>query len=95
MTTGLVTALPLICFGAAATRLPLVTIGLLQYLAPVLQFVTGLLIFHEAMTTGRWVGFALVWVALAIFTFESIHAPPPAAAPARRRGQRGLTPSFT
>ena len=74
MTTGLVTALPLICFGAAATRLPLVTIGLLQYLAPVLQFFTGLLIFHEAMTTGRWIGFSLVWFALAVFTFESIHA---------------------
>jgi len=74
MTTGLVTALPLICFGAAATRLPLVTIGLLQYLAPVLQFFTGLFIFHEAMTTGRWIGFSLVWFALAVFTFESIHA---------------------
>ncbi len=73
MTTGIVTALPLICFGAAATRLPLVTIGLLQYLAPVLQFVTGLLIFHEDMTTGRWIGFSLVWFALAVFTFESIH----------------------
>ena len=73
MSTGIVTALPLICFGAAATRLPLVTIGLLQYLAPVLQFVTGLLIFHEDMTTGRWIGFSLVWFALAVFTFESIH----------------------
>jgi len=82
MTTGVVTALPLICFGAAATRLPLVTIGLLQYLAPVLQFFTGLFIFHETMTTGRWMGFSLVWFALAVFTFESIHA--------RRRQQMRL-----
>jgi chloramphenicol-sensitive protein RarD len=73
MTGGVVTALPLMLFGAAAIRVPLATIGLLQYLAPVLQFVTGLLIFHEAMTTGRWIGFSLVWFALAVFTFESIH----------------------
>jgi chloramphenicol-sensitive protein RarD len=72
-TTGVVTALPLICFSAAATRLPLVTIGLLQYLAPVLQFVTGLLIFDEDMPPGRWIGFSLVWIALMAFTFEAIH----------------------
>jgi chloramphenicol-sensitive protein RarD len=72
MSAGLVTALPLLCFGAAAIRVPMVTLGLLQYLAPILQFLLGVLWFHEAMSTGRWIGFALVWVALAIFTFESI-----------------------
>ena len=72
MSAGLVTALPLLCFGAAAIRVPLVTLGLLQYLAPVLQFLLGVLWFQEDMSTGRWIGFALVWVALAIFTFESI-----------------------
>jgi len=72
MSAGLVTALPLLCFGAAAIRVPLVTLGLLQYLAPILQFLLGVLWFQEDMSTGRWVGFALVWVALAIFTFESI-----------------------
>ena len=72
MSAGLVTALPLLCFGAAAIRVPLVTLGLLQYLAPVLQFLLGVLWFQEDMSTGRWVGFALVWVALAIFTFESV-----------------------
>jgi chloramphenicol-sensitive protein RarD len=72
MSAGLVTALPLLCFGAAAIRVPLVTLGLLQYLAPILQFLLGVLWFHEDMSTGRWIGFALVWVALAIFTFESI-----------------------
>src|SRR4029453_6746559 len=72
MSAGLVTALPLLCFGAAAIRVPLVTLGLLQYLAPILQFLLRVLWFHEDMSTGRWIGFALVWVALAIFTFESI-----------------------
>ena len=72
MSAGLVTAVPLLCFGAAAIRVPMVTLGLLQYLAPVLQFLLGVLWFQEDMSTGRWVGFALVWVALAIFTFESI-----------------------
>jgi chloramphenicol-sensitive protein RarD len=72
MSTGLVTAVPLICFGGAAIRVPLVTLGLLQYLAPVLQFALGVLWFHEAMPLGRWVGFLLVWVALVIFTVESL-----------------------
>jgi chloramphenicol-sensitive protein RarD len=70
-TTGIVTAIPLICFGAAATRVPMVTLGLLQYLAPILQFGLGVLYFHEDMTTGRWAGFVLVWIALAVFTFEA------------------------
>jgi chloramphenicol-sensitive protein RarD len=72
MSAGLVTAVPLLCFGAAAIRVPMVTLGLLQYLAPILQFLLGVLWFHEAMSTGRWIGFALVWVALAIFTVESL-----------------------
>jgi len=71
-TTGIVTAVPLICFGAAATRVPMVTLGLLQYLAPILQFALGVLYFHEDMPAGRWVGFVLVWVALMIFTAESL-----------------------
>jgi chloramphenicol-sensitive protein RarD len=72
-TTGVVTAVPLICFGAAATRLPMVALGLLQYLAPVLQFLVGLLVVHETMTPGRWIGFCLVWLALVIFTVESVN----------------------
>lgn len=69
--TGLVTAVPLILFGAAAVRVPLVTLGLLQYLAPIIQFAIGILVVGETMTTGRWAGFALVWVALVVFTAES------------------------
>ncbi|NYG58839.1 chloramphenicol-sensitive protein RarD [Nocardioides daedukensis] len=73
MTAGLITAVPLICFGAAATRLPMVTLGLLQYLAPILQFALGVLLFHEDMPLGRWIGFGLVWIALVIFTVESVN----------------------
>ncbi len=72
MTTGAVTAVPLVCFGGAAIRVPMVTLGLLQYLAPVLQFALGVVYFHEDMPAGRWIGFGLVWVALAIFTLESV-----------------------
>jgi chloramphenicol-sensitive protein RarD len=72
MTTGFVTAIPLICFGGAAIRVPMVTLGLLQYVAPILQFGLGVLYFHEDMPAGRWIGFVLVWVALAVFTVESI-----------------------
>jgi chloramphenicol-sensitive protein RarD len=72
-TTGIVTAIPLICFGGAAIRVSMVTLGLLQYLAPILQFALGVVWFHEDMPPGRWVGFILVWIALAIFTVEAIH----------------------
>src|SRR4051794_29065398 len=72
MTTGIVTAVPLVCFGGAAIRVPLVTLGLLQYLAPILQFALGLVYFHEDMPPGRWIGFGLVWVALMVFTVESL-----------------------
>ncbi len=71
-TAGIVTAIPLICFGAAATRVSMTSLGLLQYLAPVLQFALGLLVFDEEMPVGRWIGFGLVWVALSLFTFELI-----------------------
>ena len=72
MSAGVVTAVPLLCFGAAATRIPMVTLGLLQYLTPVLQFACGVLIFGEQMPPARWAGFALVWLALAVFTVEAL-----------------------
>ncbi len=71
--TGVVTAIPLICFGAAATRVSMTTLGLLQYLAPTFQFALGVFLFHEPMPPMRWLGFALVWVALVIFTAEAIN----------------------
>jgi chloramphenicol-sensitive protein RarD len=70
---GVVTALPLLCFGAAATRVPLSTLGLLQYIAPTLQFAIGVTVLGEPMPAARLAGFALVWTALIIFTAESLH----------------------
>jgi chloramphenicol-sensitive protein RarD len=71
---GIATAIPLILFGTAAIRVPLTTIGLLQYLAPVLQFLIGVLIRGEAMPLSRLAGFALVWLALTVFTVDAIRA---------------------
>jgi chloramphenicol-sensitive protein RarD len=70
---GPVTAVPLLLFGAAARRLPLSVLGLLQYLAPVLQFGFGVLLFHEPMPPARLAGFALVWAALVLITVEGLH----------------------
>lgn len=70
LSLGAITAIPLILFAAAARRLPLTYMGLAQYLAPILQLVVGVFIFHEAMPPERWLGFAIVWVALAILTFD-------------------------
>ena len=71
--TGLITAVPLLSFGAAATRIPLTMLGLLQYLAPTMQFLLGVLAFHEAMGLARLLGFGLVWVALCMFTADLLH----------------------
>ncbi|WP_246450897.1 EamA family transporter RarD [Allostreptomyces psammosilenae] len=81
---GVVTAVPLMCFGTAATRVPLTTMGMLQYLAPILQFLLGLVVFQEEMPTARWVGFVLVWVALVVLTADAVLA-------ARRRRARERT----
>ncbi|MFD3698965.1 EamA family transporter RarD [Streptomyces sp. NPDC058646] len=70
--TGVVTAIPLVLFGAAAIRVPLSTLGLLQYTAPVFQFGLGVLYFHEAMPPERWAGFSLVWAALALLTWDAL-----------------------
>lgn len=69
---GIVTAIPLLFFGAAATRIPLTTLGLLQYLTPTVQFLIGVLLRHEPLPAERLVGFVLVWAALALFTYGSL-----------------------
>lgn len=69
---GVVTAVPLLFFGAAAIRVPLSTMGLLQYIAPILQFLCGVLIAHETMPASRWAGFAIVWLALVIFSWDAV-----------------------
>jgi chloramphenicol-sensitive protein RarD len=70
--TGAITAIPLLFFGAAARRLPLSVMGLVQYLAPVIQFAVGVGIVHEKMPPERWIGFGLVWVALAVLTADGL-----------------------
>jgi chloramphenicol-sensitive protein RarD len=67
---GVMTALPLVAFGASANRVPLSTLGLLQYFAPTLQFMCGVLVFHEQMSSLRWLGFGLIWVSLIAFAAE-------------------------
>lgn len=74
VSSGVVTAVPLLMFGAAARRLPLSVIGMLQYIAPTLQFLLGVLIFGEQMPVARWWGFALVWLALVILTVDGVRA---------------------
>jgi len=74
MAGGIATAVPLILFGAAAIRVPLTTLGLLQYMTPTMQFLIGVLLYGEPMPISRLVGFALVWVALAIFTVDAVRA---------------------
>ena len=68
ISTGLVTAVPLLFFAAASTRVPLSTLGLIQYVAPTAQFLLGVLYFHEVMSPARWIGFACVWAALMLLT---------------------------
>src|SRR5690606_30743737 len=72
--TGVVTAVPLLLFASAARRLPLVALGLTQYLAPVLQFLTGVFLLQEPMPTGRWIGFCLVWLVLILLNIHLVRA---------------------
>jgi chloramphenicol-sensitive protein RarD len=72
--TGPVTAVPLLFFSASVTRVPLSTVGLLQYLAPVLQFIIGWLIEGEVMPASRWAGFTLVWIALVVLSWDAVRA---------------------
>ncbi|WP_435828986.1 EamA family transporter RarD [Nocardia beijingensis] len=72
MATGPVTLLPLLLFAVAAQRVALSTMGLLQYLTPALQMAWGVVVAHEPMPASRWAGFALIWVALAIFTADAL-----------------------
>jgi chloramphenicol-sensitive protein RarD len=70
--SGLVTCLPLILFAYAARRLPLTTLGFIQYLSPSFKFICGLLIFHEALAPERLYGFIIIWIALAWYSVESL-----------------------
>lgn len=70
--TGVVTAVPLLAFGGSANRVPLTWLGIMQYLTPAMQFLLGILVFHEAMPASRWIGFGLVWLGLLVITVDSI-----------------------
>lgn len=70
--SGIITAIPLIFFASGAPKVPLTTIGILQYIAPTIQFLIGVFIYDEPFTSGQLVGFGIVWIALIIFTFEGL-----------------------
>jgi chloramphenicol-sensitive protein RarD len=72
--TGVATAVPLLLFAGAANRLTLTALGMVQYLAPTLQLLIGITIYHEPMPPARWAGFALVWLALVIFSVDGLRA---------------------
>lgn len=72
VSTGIVTAVPLLLFASAARRLPLIYLGFIQYFAPFIQFLVAVLILKEPMTLERWIGFSLVWVALLILTVDAV-----------------------
>jgi chloramphenicol-sensitive protein RarD len=82
--SGVATAIPLLLFAGAANRVPMVGIGILQYVAPIIQLACGVFIYHEPMPAARLAGFGLVWIALIIFTVDAIR---------RARGQRVADPT--
>jgi chloramphenicol-sensitive protein RarD len=74
MGAGVVTAVPLLFFAAAARRIPLSMIGIMQYIAPTLQFLIGVLVYGEPFTQTQFIGFSIVWIALIIFAIEGFLA---------------------
>ncbi|CUS02654.2 Protein RarD [Candidatus Promineifilum breve] len=69
---GIVTSIPLLLFAAGARRIPLTTLGLLQYIAPTMQFLIGVLVYNETFGLTRLIGFGLVWLALVLYTIETL-----------------------
>lgn len=74
ISAGAVTAVPLLLFNGSTTRLPFTTIGLLQYITPTLQFSVGVWVRHEDMSTARWVGFMIIWVALSALAIDLVRS---------------------
>ena len=72
--SGPLTAVALLIFAGAARRIRLSTLGLIQYVTPVMHLLVGLLVFGETMSAGRWAGFALIWAALVVLTADSLTA---------------------
>ncbi len=82
ISTGVITVVPLALFAAATKRIPLATVGVLQYIAPSLHFALGVFLYGESMTGDRLIGFVAVWVALALYSFDTWRAPTPEPATA-------------
>ncbi len=74
MGSGAVTAIPLLLFGAATRTIPLSAVGILQYIAPLLQFLLGVFLYHEPFSLGRFIGFALIWAAVIFFIVDNVRA---------------------
>ena len=74
ISAGAVTAIPLLLFNASTTRLPLTTIGLLQYITPTLTFIIGVWVNHEVMSTARWIGFVIIWIALFVLAYDLVRS---------------------
>jgi len=74
MSSGILTAVPLLLFAAGAKRLPLTAIGLIQYSTPVVTFLLALFVLHEEMPGSRWAGFILIWVSLSLITVDMFRA---------------------
>jgi chloramphenicol-sensitive protein RarD len=72
--SGVATAIPLLLFASATRRLPLVYVGFMQFIAPILQFAIGVFVLHEPMPPERWAGFAIVWVALVLLVIDMVRA---------------------
>lgn len=83
--SGVVTAAPLLCFAQGAKSLPLATLGMLQYLTPTMQLLWALVVKHEPMPPERWVGFAIIWLAVAIYLTDLVRKNPRRSLRARRQ----------
>lgn len=71
---GVVTAVPLLLFAAGTRRVPLSVVGILQFMTPILQFLTGVFLLHEPMPLERWIGFVIVWIAVVLFAIDAVRA---------------------
>jgi chloramphenicol-sensitive protein RarD len=88
---GVATATPLLLFAAAARRIPLVYLGLVQYVSPILQLIVGVVLLREEMPPARWIGFGIIWLALAILTIDLLVHNSRAKAAAQRAEQRAAS----
>jgi len=73
--SGIITAVPLLLFGSAAARLPLSTVGMIQYVAPISQFILAITVLNESMPLERWIGFGIVWCAVLLMILDAVRAP--------------------